>query len=308
MDIALSSLHFAFQSVKENQGCAGVDGVTVWRFEDNLEFNLRILQGELYDGRYRPLPAMKVLIPKKDEDKFRVLCIPSVRDRVIQKAVLSLIEPILDKEFEDCSFAYRKGYSVKQAVYKIKTYYKEGYCWIIDADIDDFFDNVDHDLLMEKFCQVIGNEDMQYLVRLWLKTKIWDGETLMVPDKGIPQGSPISPVLANLFLDEIDEQIAEKGFRYIRYADNYLLLGKSEIEARKCLSLSMDLLDRMDLDLDVEAISCFEKGFQYLGVFFFNDLVMKPFESQKDKKRKQTPIFPKPFDLNAWFNRIQRER
>lgn len=308
MDIALSSLEFAFESVKANQGCAGVDGVTVRRFEDNLVFNLKILQSDLYSRMYRPLPVMKVLIPKKDEDKPRVLCIPSIRDRVIQKAVLNLIEPVLDKEFEDCSFAYRKGYSVKRAVYQIKAYYNKGYHWIIDADVDDFFDNVDHDRLMEKFKPVIDNEDIRHLVRLWLKTEIWDGETLTIPEKGIPQGSPISPVLANLFLDEIDEQLAENGFKYVRYADNYLLLGKNENEARKGLALSMDLLDRMDLDLDVEAVSCFEKGFQYLGVFFFNDLVMKPFDPQKDGKGKQTPVFPKPFNMEAWMNHSQKKR
>ena len=212
MDIALSSLAFAFRSVKENQGCAGVDRVTVRDFEENLDANLRVLQGELYARIYRPIPAMKVLIPKRDEDKPRVLCIPAVRDRVIQKAVLNLVEPILDKEFENLSFAYRKGYSVKQAVYQIKAFYKKGYCWIIDADIDDFFDNVDHGRHMEKFESVIDNQDIRHLVRLWLKTEIWNGQTLITPEKGLPQGSPISPVLANLFLDEIDEQLAEKGF------------------------------------------------------------------------------------------------
>ncbi len=191
MDIAISSLRFAFQSVKENNGCAGIDGISIQKYSDNLNANLQTLQDELYRRVYRPIPLMKILIPRKNKGDYRNLCIPSVQDRVIQKAVLNLIEPIIDKEFEDCSFAYRKGYLVKRAVYQIKTYYQQGYRYVVDADIDDFFENINHDILMEKFEQIIDNQDIRHLVKLWIKTAVWDGIDLKVPDKGISQGSSI---------------------------------------------------------------------------------------------------------------------
>lgn len=303
MEIALSSLGFAFEAVKENNGCAGVDRMTLRAFERNLLMNLQILQDRVARKVYKPLPLMKILIPKKKEGDPRKLCIPAVRDRVLQKAVLNLIEPVLDKEFEDSSFAYRKGYSVKRAALQINTYYRQGYRWIVDADIDDFFDNVDHDLLLEKFREVINNKDIAHLLNLWLKTETWGVDGLSVSEKGIPQGSPISPVLANLFLDEIDEKLDEKGYKYIRYADNYLLLGKNEKEAERAFDLSTRLLDEIDLDLEVENVTSFDKGFKYLGVFFLNDLVMKPIEC--DIKKTSEPVFPGPFDMAEWLNRYR---
>jgi len=122
-------LSSAFQHVKENHGCAGVDGVTIERFEENFDLNLARLQDELERQIYFPLPLMKILVEKKNGEP-RILCIPTVRDRVVETAVLQIIGPVLEKEFEDCSFAYRKGRSVKQAVYKITDYYDKGYCWV----------------------------------------------------------------------------------------------------------------------------------------------------------------------------------
>jgi retron-type reverse transcriptase len=130
-DINHSLLSSAFQHVKENDGCAGVDGVTIERFEDNLNLNLGRLQDEVERQTYFPHPLMKILVEKKNLEP-RALCIPIVRDRVVETAVLQIIEPVLEKEFEDCSFAYRKGRSVKQAVYKITDYYNKEYRWVVD--------------------------------------------------------------------------------------------------------------------------------------------------------------------------------
>ncbi|MBW2740097.1 MAG: RNA-directed DNA polymerase, partial [Deltaproteobacteria bacterium] len=175
-----SLLSSAFQHVKENHGCAGVDGVTIERFEENLDLNLARLQDEL--------PLMKILVEKKNGEP-RVLCIPAVRDRVVETAVLQMIEPVLEKEFEECSFAYRKGRSVKQVVYKIRDYYDKGYRWVVDAGIDAFFDSVNHNLLLAKFKQYIHDPHIQRLIELWLAAEIWDGTSLKVCQKGIPQGS-----------------------------------------------------------------------------------------------------------------------
>jgi RNA-directed DNA polymerase len=293
-----TSLYSAFQHVKENHGCAGVDGVTIERFEKNLDLNLARLQDELERQTYFPLPLMKILVEKKNGEP-RVLCIPAVRDRVVETAVLQIIGPVLEKEFEDCSFAYRKGRSVKQVVYKIKDYYDKGYRWVVDADIDAFFDSVDHKLLLAKVKQYIHDPQIQRLIELWLATEIWDGTSLKVCQKGIPQGSPISPILANLFLDELDEELLRKGYKYIRYADDYVILCKKKEDAEKGLELSKQVLEKLLLELDEEEITTFDKGFKYLGVIFLKSMVMKPFEVQK--KNRKVLFYPKPFDLDAYL-------
>jgi group II intron reverse transcriptase/maturase len=293
-----SLLSSAFHSVKENHGCAGVDGLTIERFEENLDMNLARLQDELGRRIYFPLPLMKILVEKRNGDP-RALCIPVVRDRVVETAVLKIIEPVLEKEFEECSFAYRKGRSVKQAVYKIKDYYDKGYQWVVDADVDAFFDSVDHNLLLAKFKRYIHDPNIQRLIELWLAAEIWDGTSLKVCQKGIPQGSPISPILANLFLDELDEELLRKGYKYIRFADDYLILCKKKEDAEKGLELSKQVLEKLLLKLDEEEITTFDQGFKYLGVIFLKSMVMKPFEVQK--KNRKVLFYPKPFNLDAYL-------
>ena len=296
--INLSSLSSAFQHVKENYGCAGVDGVTIECFEENLDLNLGRLQDEVVRQMYFPLPLMKILVEKKNGEP-RALCIPAVRDRVVETAVLQMIGPVLEKEFEDCSFAYRKGRSVKQAVYKIKEYYDKGYRWVVDADIDAFFDSVNHNLLLAKFKRYIHDPQIQRLIELWVTAEIWDGTSLKICQKGIPQGSPISPILANLFLDELDEELLRNGYKYIRYADDYVILCKKKEDAEKGLELSKQVLEKLLLKLDEEEITTFDQGFKYLGVIFLKSMVMKPFEVQK--KNRKVLFYPKPFNIDVYL-------
>jgi len=182
------SLSAAFQSVKANHGCAGVDGITIGQFEQNLDANLFSLSNDLKQGTYFPLPLMKIFVAKKNGEP-RKLCIPTVRDRVVQRAILDTIEPVLEKHFEDCSYAYRKGRSVRQVVYRIMALYREGYRFVVDADIDAFFDSVDHSLLKTKFNHLISDPFIQQLVAQWIEGEVWDGTTLKKITKGIPQGS-----------------------------------------------------------------------------------------------------------------------
>jgi group II intron reverse transcriptase/maturase len=295
-----SSLSAAFQAVKNNHGCAGVDRITIERFEKRLDANLKALQNELTTQTYFPLPLLKFLVDKgKGDGETRVLCVPVVRDRVVQTAVLKIIEPVLEKEFEECSFAYRKGRSVKHAVYKIKEYYDKGYRWVADADIDAFFDNVDHRLLLEKFKRYVHEPGIHLLVEQWLNAEIWDGVSLTRLEKGIPQGSPVSPILANLFLDELDEELLNKGYKYIRYADDFVILCKRPEEAKMALQLSKDVLEKLLLELDEEEIVSFEHGFKYLGVIFVRSMIMTPFD--RPKKKHKVLSYPKPFDLDAYL-------
>ncbi len=296
--ITISSLRSAYQKVKANHGCAGVDRVTVNRFGQRLETNLTILYRQIHDGRYEPLPLLKILVAKKNGEA-RGLCIPTVRDRVAQRAVLDMVEPVLEKEFEECSFAYRRGRSVRQAVYHIHRLYNQGYRYVVDADIDAFFDNVDHGILFSKVRAVIHDKKLQQLIFKWVTAEVWDGNSLFRLKKGIPQGSSISPVLANLFLDELDEAMQRHGMKYIRYADDYVVLCKTRKKALNALALSQEVLQGLKLELDEADVRSFDEGFKYLGVIFLRSMVMKPFSKQKKKRR--VIFYPAPFDIEGYL-------
>jgi group II intron reverse transcriptase/maturase len=299
----LSSLSSAFQQVKENSGCAGVDGVTIEEFKNDLNRNLSVLAHEVQNKTYFPLPLLKILVDKGNGEA-RALCVPTVKDRVLQTAVLQVIEPILEKEFEDCSFAFRKGRSVKQAVYKVKEYYNDGYRWVVDADIDEFFDSVEHELLMAKIKKYINDEYIVRLIESWIKAEIWDGESLKVMDRGIPQGSPISPILANLFLDELDEEMLKKGYKYVRYADDFIILCKTPERAKELLEFTEEKLSEMLLKLDERDVISFDEGFTYLGVMFVRSLIMTPFD--KPKKERKVLYYPPPMNLSAYLLKKKR--
>jgi len=292
------ALSTAFERVKANRGCAGVDGVTMDMFKEELQKNLSRLEHELKKKLYIPLPLLELLVDKGNGEA-RNLCIPSVSDRIVQAAVLHFIEPILEHEFEDCSFAYRKGRSVRQAVYKIKEYYDNGYRWVIDADIDAFFDSVDHRMLVQKVKKYIKDQYIVSLIELWIKAEIWDGKTIKVMDKGIPQGSPISPILANLFLDELDEAMLKQGYKYVRYADDFIILCKTPEKAKTCLEFTKTVLDRLFLKLDEANIVSFEHGFEYLGVTFVRSLIMTPFD--KPERQKKVLHFPTCLNMDIYW-------
>jgi group II intron reverse transcriptase/maturase len=300
MVLDLASLRSAFQSVKANHGCAGVDGVTIERFEADITNNLHALEQEIASGTYSPLPLLKILVDKgKGDGEARNLCVPVVRDRVVQTAALKHIEPVLEKEFEECSFAYRKGRSVKHAVYKIKEYYDKGYRWVVNADIDAFFDNVAHWLLLEKFKQCVHEPGIHRLVGQWLNVEVWDGTSLTRLEKGIPQGSPISPIMANLFLDELDEEMLKKDYKFVRYGDDFIVLCKKPHEARSALEFAKEVLDKLLLKLDEEEVVTFDQGFKYLGVYFVRSLIMTPFD--RPKKEHKVLYYPGPFDIQAYL-------
>lgn len=244
------------------------------------------------------MPLLKILVDKGNGEA-RCLCVPTVYDRIAQVFILNIIEPLLDKEFEVCSFAYRKGHSVKDAIYKIKEYHEEGYNWVVDADIDAFFDSVNHEMMMSKVKIYVKDEYIQQLIELWLKAEVWDGDNLKVLERGIPQGSSVSPILANLFLDELDEEMIKKKYKIIRYSDDYIVLCKDRKDAFKALQLSKDILERLELELDEEDVVNFDDGFKFLGVMFLRSFIMKPFESPK--KIHKVLHYPEPFNIKKYL-------
>ncbi|MDY7033239.1 MAG: reverse transcriptase domain-containing protein, partial [Thermodesulfobacteriota bacterium] len=237
-----SNLMKAWQRVKDNHGCPGVDGVSIEAFEKTPKRNMSALVSEITDRCYSPLPLLRLLVEKPSGGP-RPLSIPAVRDRLIQTAVLNVVEPLFEQEFEQCSFAYRKGRSVKQAALQIREYRDQGYQYVVEVDIEAFFDNVDHQLLMGKVTKVLSDTDVIHLIERWITNHVWDGEKVYRLTKGIPQGSPISPILANLFLDELDETLLNSGYRLVRYSDDFVVLCKSKKEAETALELTDDVLE-----------------------------------------------------------------
>jgi group II intron reverse transcriptase/maturase len=243
----------------------------------------------------------------KPDGSPRALVVPAVRDRVAQAAVLNVIEPLFEVHFEEVSFAYRKGRSVKQAAWRLKELRELGYRYLVDADIDDFFNQIDHDLLFQKVSQVLSDKALFRLLRLWVRAEVYDGERIYILDKGIPQGSVVSPLLANLFLDELDEALLARGYKLVRYADDFVILTKTRPEAEAALEFTEEVLARLGLRLDEEdtTISDFEEGFKFLGLIFLKDSILVPFD--RPKREKKVLYMPPPFNLEDYLGRKRKK-
>jgi len=300
--IAPANLRLGFARVEASRGMAGVDNVTIGAYRRNLEVNIALLGEELHSGRYVPLPLLLLLVAKADGSP-RVLSVPAVRDRVAQAAVMNLIEPIFEAHFEDVSFAYRRGRSVKAAALRIRELRDQGYRFVVKADLDAYFNTIDHDVLFAKVTAIIRDPEIFNLLKLWVQAEVYDGEQVFVMDKGIPQGAVISPLLANLFLDELDETLLVRGYKLVRYADDFVILTKTRPEAEAALELTEKILTRLHLALDAEdtAITDFDRGFTFLGLIFLKDSIFTPFD--RPKRDKRVLFFPPPFDLKGYLAR-----
>jgi group II intron reverse transcriptase/maturase len=298
---SLELLNAAWQRVYENQGCRGSDGITIERFGLSLEQNLSSLSQALLSGRYHPYPLMRFPIPKRKSTGFRFLSVPTVRDRVAQSAVFLATKDIFEAEFEEVSHAYREGRGVLTAVAEIKKWRDKGYRFAVDADIDDYFDSVPHDLLLQKLAKLLPDPPVLRLFEKWIKAEIYDGNRIWTLDKGIPQGSVVSPVLANLYLDELDEILMSFGRKLVRYADDFLILSKKEAEAEENIELTDMILEDLKLDLNPlkTKVVSFERGFKFLGAVFLYDDVYLPFPEKRSEH--PPPKLPPPLSLMRYL-------
>jgi len=305
----LPNLEAAFQRVQANAGCRGSDGITVPHFAANLPANLRDLSHSLATGEYHPYPLMRFLIPKGASRKLqvastnlplatshlqRLLSVPTVRDRTAQTAAFLVTREIFEAEFEDVSHAYREGRGVKTAVWDIKEWRDKGYRFAVDADITSYFDNVPHDVLLGKLQKLIPDPAILRLFEKWIRAEIYDGEKIWTLDKGIPQGSVVSPPLANLLLDELDETLMSFKMKLVRYADDFLILTKTEKAAQDAIELTDMMLEDLQLDLNPlkTKIVHFDKGFKFLGAIFLHDGIFLPFPQKRDKEHPPPKLPP----------------
>jgi RNA-directed DNA polymerase len=251
---------------KRRQG-AGVDGITVAKFADRAEADLRKLGEQLGTGRYSPSPVRRQYIPKLGSRKLRPLGLPTVRDRVVQEACRSMIEPIFEAEFLDNSHGFRPEKSVETACVQVEQYLSEGKVWVVDLDIDQCYDSIPHDPLIDRLAQRVADGKVLDLIRSWLKSGVMEEMTIRHETTGTPQGGIISPVLANIFLHDLDVALEKRGTAWVRYADDVVALCQSREEAEQVLEFIGEILHGLGLKLSLEKtrIVHLDEGFDYLG-------------------------------------------
>jgi len=225
--LSRENIQQAWKRVKANKGAPGVDNISIEDFPDFAHENWRTIRESLSDGSYQPLPVKRVEIPKQSGGT-RPLGIPTVTDRLIQQAIARVLMPIFDPEFSDSSYGFRPGRSAHDAVYKVREYIKEGYRIAVDMDLSKFFDTVNHDVLMHRVARKIKDKRVLKLIGKYLRAGVVVNGRLQVTRKGVPQGGPLSPLLANILLDDLDKELEKRGHKFVRYADDFLVLVKSQ--------------------------------------------------------------------------------
>jgi RNA-directed DNA polymerase len=283
----------AFRNVKRNRGAAGIDKVSIRLFEKNLGQNLLALMRQLKSRTFKPLPLRRVWIPKGD-GKTRPLGIPAVRDRIAQEVLRLLLSPLFEPIFHDDSYGFRPARNCHQAVQRVLELHRQGYAQVLDADIKGFFDNIPHAVIMAGVAVEVADGNILGLVEAFLKAGVMEEGAFRPTTVGTPQGGVISPLLANIALNGLDWQLHDAGFRFVRYADDFVVLCKSEVQVQEAHALVQQHLDRIGLTLSAEKtkLTKFREGFAFLG---FNitarsvTMRAKSVEKYKTKIRELTP-------------------
>ncbi len=242
----------AWKRVKANKGAPGIDNMSIDDFPDFARENWSSIRKSLSEGSYQPLPVKRVEIPKPSGGT-RPLGIPTVTDRLIQQAISQVLTPIFDPGFSDFSYGFRPGRSAHDAVYKVREYIKEGFRIAVDMDLSKFFDTVNHDVLMHRVARKIRDRRVLALIGKYLRAGVVKDGRRQLTRKGVPQGGPLSPILANILLDDLDKELEKRGHRFVRYADDFLILVKSlRAGVRVSRSIERFLNRRLKLDVNQE--------------------------------------------------------
>lgn len=257
----------SFKAVKRNRGAAGIDKVSIKMFEANLADNLRALMRDLKTGSFQPFPLRRHLIPK-NETEFRPLGIPAVRDRVAQEVVRRLLNPIFEPLFHPASFGFRQGRNCHMALEAVLKLHDEGFRFVVDADIRGFFDNLSHKVIMQAVAERVADGNILRLVEKFLTSGVVDNGIFKPTTIGTPQGGVVSPLLANIVLNHLDWQMDRAGLRFVRYADDFVILCPTQDQAKEALAFVQQVLEqRLGLQLSQEKtkVTSYGKGYQFLG-------------------------------------------
>ena len=284
----------AWRRVRANKGAHGLDRVSIRDFEADGEKHLREIQRKLMERRYEPQPVRRVYIPKASDPKQRrPLGIPVVADRIVGQALLQILDPLFDAQLSERSFGFRKGRKAHDAIATALRDGKEGFRFVIDADIASFFDRIDHQVVMSRVRKRVADGRVLKLIEAFLTAGIAEAGVVSVASEGTPQGGVISPWLSNLVLDDLDKAIESKGWRHVRYADDFVVLCSTRTEAEEALVFIKEVLGGLKLALHETKtrLTDFHAGFEFLGFHFRSyrlGIRRKAIEGFKDRVRRLT--------------------
>ena len=269
-----------------NKGSAGVDGITIERYEKDVEANLQRLSAKLRDGSYQPKAIRRTFIPKAD-GTMRPLGIPTVEDRIVQGAVRHVIEPVFEKDFAPHSYGFRPGRGCKDALRRVEELLKNGHRYVVDADLKSYFDTIPHAKLMERVRERIADGRVLKLIESFLKAKILEDLKETMPATGAPQGAVLSPLLSNIYLNPLDHLMASKGRQMVRYADDFVILCESKEQAEAALAEVQEWVREAGLSLHPQKTKIVDAAtdkFEFLG-FRFDKGRRWPRDKSKKKLR-----------------------
>lgn len=240
-----ANLNRAYKRVKSNKGSPGIDGMTIDELGDWIRGNKEQLIEDLLSGSYQPQPVRKVEIPKPGKvNEMRTLGIPTVIDRLVQQAIHQVLEPIFDPTFSESSYGFRKGRKAHDAVKQASQYVREGYVWCVDMDLEKFFDRVNHDILMSRLARKIGDKRLLKIIRRFLESGIMQDGVCIERHEGTPQGGPLSPLLSNILLDEVDKELEKRGHKFCRYADDQNVYVRSRLAGERVFKSMKQFLEK----------------------------------------------------------------
>lgn len=268
--LEVNNVRTALEKVITNKGAAGIDGMKVEDLRDYMNANWKSIKQSILERSYKPAPVRRVEIPKPNGG-VRKLGIPTVVDRTLQQSIVQILTPVFEAEFQENSYGFRPGRSCEQAVLKLLEYLNEGYDWIVDIDLEKFFDNVPQDKLMSYVGLVIHDPDTESLIRRYLKSGVMENGMYEATELGTPQGGNLSPLLSNVMLNELDKELVNRGLRYVRYADDCVIAVGSSASANRVMHTVTKWIEQK-LGLKVNATKthvCRPSQLRYLGFGFY---------------------------------------
>lgn len=278
----------AWKQVRANKGACGVDGISIEEFPVHAHENWKGIKDSLLDGTYKPQPVLRVEIPK-DNGGIRKLGIPVVMDRVIQQAIAQVLTPVFEPQFSEFSYGFRPNRSAHQAVKKVLKDIQRGYSYAVDIDLEKFFDTVDHDILMNRVSRRISDKGILRLIGRYLRAGVVVNGRLNRTSRGVPQGGPLSPLLSNILLDDLDKELEKRGHKFARYADDLILLVKSKRAGERVMESISRFLEKtlkVKVNRDKSKVIKSEES-SYLGFTFTRKRLTV---SEKSIKRFKTQL------------------